>query len=455
MARTLVVCAVLVAWPFSAPAQETVIKLTVRPADAPKPALKYQLLPELREMNPGNPIQGYMKCFMEQNHFFFNKQSEEDRDKWLAAPLKELPLEKLRNYGSGALRQADDAARLDTPDWQILLKAKSEGVHLLLPEVQQMRRVAAALKVRFRAEVADGRLDDALVTAKTMFGMARHLGDHPTLIGDLVGVAVASLAVGPLDEMLGQPGCPNLYWALTDLPSPFLDLRKGRQDGRVMALSLFAHLDETSPMTPAQLAKVVAVFQKALQYDDPAKAVRTWAEARAKDEAHVAAARTRLLDYGSAEARVKEFSPLQVVLLDEKRAFEVRRDELVKTVALPFWQAEKLLPAPPKGKGESLLGELVSEGVHNVHRAQARLDQRLAMLRLVEAVRMYVATHDGKLPTALSDVTVPLPDDPVTGKPFVVTFDGQTSRVVIKGSPPRGQEKVASFNVRYEVTFAQ
>ena len=33
----------------------------------------------------------------------------------------------------------------------------------------------------------------------------------------------------PLEEMLQQPGCPNFFWALTDLPSPFIDLHKGLQ----------------------------------------------------------------------------------------------------------------------------------------------------------------------------------------------------------------------------------
>ena len=41
---------------------ETLIRLNVSPAPAPKPALRYRLLPELKEMNPGNPIQNYMKC---------------------------------------------------------------------------------------------------------------------------------------------------------------------------------------------------------------------------------------------------------------------------------------------------------------------------------------------------------------------------------------------------------
>ena len=86
--------------------------------------------------------------------------------------------------------------------------------------MQQLRSLARALKVRFRAEVALGRFDDAIRTAKTMFAMSRHLGEHPTLIGDLVGMAIASMAIGPLEEMLEQPGCPNLYWALTNLPEP-------------------------------------------------------------------------------------------------------------------------------------------------------------------------------------------------------------------------------------------
>ena len=54
-------------------ATETLIRLNVSPAPAPKPALRYLLLPEIREMNPGNPIQNYLKCFMEQHKFFFDK----------------------------------------------------------------------------------------------------------------------------------------------------------------------------------------------------------------------------------------------------------------------------------------------------------------------------------------------------------------------------------------------
>ena len=215
---------------------ETLIRLSVSPAPAPKPALRYLLLPELKEMNPGNPIQNYLKCFMEQQKFFFDKEAFERREKLLTMPLKELPAQELKDYGGFALRQADWAARLDTPDWQILLKLKTDGVALLLPDVQQMQPLANALKVRFRAEVALGRFDDALRTAKTMFAMSRHMSEHPTLVGNLVGISIANLAIGPLEEMLEQPGCPNLYWALTNLPVPLVPMDKGMGGERALVL---------------------------------------------------------------------------------------------------------------------------------------------------------------------------------------------------------------------------
>src|SRR4051794_35921703 len=119
MTRVLLATLMLTALPLGARAEETVIRLNVRPMPAPKPALRYQLLPPLRELNPGNPIQGYLRCFAEQQHFFFDKEAVGRRKKMLAMPLQELAAQELRDYGGSALREADWAARLDNPDWQI------------------------------------------------------------------------------------------------------------------------------------------------------------------------------------------------------------------------------------------------------------------------------------------------------------------------------------------------
>jgi hypothetical protein len=461
MARTLILCALLLSLPLACRADEpqpteTVIRLTVQPMAEPRPALRYQLLPELKEMEPGNPILGYLKCFMEQTNFFHTREALDNREKWQTMPLKDLPLDEVRDYGGKLMRRVDQAARLDTPDWQVLLPLKREGIRLLLPEVQELRNLASALKVRLRGQVAERRFDEAITTAKTMFALSRHLGEHPTLISDLVGMAIAFLAIGPLDEMLEQPGCPNLFWALTSLPSPLIDLHHGLQGERAIVDAELRLINARAAMSEAQLQAAVTRIEELfplVQVQPPKGNVRAWLDARIKDEAHMTTARKRLTESGLPPDRVKQFPPLQVVLLDEKLAFELRRDEKMKWVTLPFWQAEPHLggrAAPREGTEELLEPLLGTQSYRKVRQAQMRLEQRLALLCHVEALRLYAAGHDGKLPARLDDIGLPLPLDPATGKPFGYKLEDDTATV--RGTPPRGETN-AAFNVRYEVTI--
>jgi hypothetical protein len=432
---------------------EMLIRLNVRPMPAPKPALRYRLLPELKEMNPGNPIQYYMKCMMEQKSFFFDLEAFQNRDKLLTLPLKEVPAQAPPEDGRYALSQADWAARLDTPDWQILLKLKTDGISLFLPEVQQMRGLSRALNVRYRAEIAQCRFDDAIRTAKTMFAISRHLGEHPTLIGDLVGIAIASVTNSGLEEMLEQPGCPNLYWALTNLPIPLIPLDRGMDGERVMHQWLFHDLDDSAPMSMEQLNRFVADTDKNLGLDDgtpPIRGVRAWLDARTKDAAIISAARIRLVEYGLREERLMRFPADQVILLDEKRELEVRFDDDTKTITFPLWQVEALTAQIKAKRPPAVFADELVPALRNVRLAQCRVDQRIALLRHIEALRLHAALHNGTLPAKLSDVSVPLPVDPVTGKPFRYEVTGNTAH--LRGNPPAGQEKVPPFNIHYVVT---
>jgi hypothetical protein len=333
------------------------------------------------------------------------------------------------------------------------LNMKADGIYTSIPDVRQLRPLARALKVRFRAEVALGRFDDALRTAKTMFAMSRHLGQHPTFVGNLYGFAIANLTIGPLEEMLEQPNCPNLYWALTNLPNPLVSLDTARQGERVGIMQwVFRDLDDSAPMSADRLKGFIASMDKLLKVEHPNKlgaGLRAWLDARTKDQGMVGAARRRLVEVGLSEARVQLFTADQVILLDEKRELEVRFDDVMKTINLPAWQAEAV-GTLYKRTNEPALFEFVP-AVDEVVRARGRLDQRIALLRHVEAVRLYAAEHNGTLPAKLSDVTVPLPDDPFTGKPFRYEVNGTSAH--LRGSPPPGMEKDPAFNVHYEVTL--
>jgi hypothetical protein len=438
VSRTLLCCAALAVLALPARAEQTVtstetlVRLTVRPMAAPKPALRYLLLPELKEMNPGNPIPNYLKCNLDQDN-----SSERSV------------------IGRTALRQADWAARLDKPDWQITLQLKTEGIGLLIPDVQKMRELASALQERFREENAQRRFDDSIRTAKTMFAMARHMSEHPTLIGDLVGIAIAFVAIGPLEEMLEKPGCPNLYWALTNLPRPLVSLDKGLEGERVLIRGEFRLLNERDPMSADQINKLVAHVDKlrALADKRPEKSTRAWLNERNKDEKAIAAARARLVEVGFPAKRLQRFPADQVFLLDEYWVYEVRRDEVMKLANLPAWQAEAQGIGRPyqRRKDTGLFADLLVPALGKVFRARVRLEQRIALLRHVEALRLYAAAHAGKLPAKLSDCEVPLPPDPFTGKPFHYQVDGATAH--LRGSPPPREAKNPAYNVHFQVTI--
>ncbi len=308
--------------------------------------------------------------------------------------------------------------------------------------------------MRFRAEIAQARFDDALRTSKTLFAISRHLGAHPTIIGNLVGMAIAALATSQLEEMLEQPGCPNLYWALTNLPSPLIPLDKGMDGERVMHQWVFRDLSDSVPMNQAQLDRFLADKDRLLEIGQSSSAkpgVRAWLGARTKDEKVVSAARRRLVEYGLREERLARFPAEQVILLDEKRELEVRFDDDMKTITFPLWQVEALTAQIKVKKPPALFADALVPFVRNARQAQARIDQRIALLRHIEALRLHAAEHSGALAAKLSDISVPLPVDPVTGKPFRYEATGNTAH--LRGSPPSGLENVPVFNPHYEVTL--
>src|SRR5438093_644983 len=120
-------------------------------------------------------------------------------------------------------------------------------------------------------------------------------------------------------------------------------------------------------------------------------------------------------------------------------------DEVVKWHNMPPWEAqagmmkaEALLQEAGKTNPESAwLALMLVPALPKIYQAQARLDRRIAMLQTIEAVRLYAAAHDGKLPAKLADITdVPLPVDPATGQAFEYTL--RKDGALLFAPPPPG-----------------
>src|SRR5262245_53319782 len=201
-------------------------------AAAPSRPFKYTLLPDPADLTPGNAASLWRQAYQASREA--KVPFGEKEYKWISreeTPLKDFPRKEVREHLDKiktVLRLADQAARRSSCDWDyppLTIQSVGEGLPAL-NEVQTAREMATLLSLRFRLELAEGRYDDAARTLQTGFSLSRQLGEYPSLIQNLVAVAITSIMLGRVEEWMQQPDAPNLYWALTALPAPFLDVRK-------------------------------------------------------------------------------------------------------------------------------------------------------------------------------------------------------------------------------------
>ena len=161
----------------------------------------------------------------------------------------------------------------------------------------------------------------------------------------------------------------------------------------------------------------------------------------------------RLVESGLIEANVNAFPPDQVILLDAARECQERFDEIAKTFKFPTLQFEEFTERYVAAKADhAYLAEELTPipSLVRVHLRKLASSSGLPSCGMW-SVRMHAAEHGGALPAKLSDVSVPLPADPFTGKPFLYERTGNTAHV--RGMPPGPEQNNAAFRVHYEITL--
>ena len=94
---------------------------------------------------------------------------------------------------------------------------------------------------------AERKFDDAVTTAKTMFALSRHLGEHPTEVANLVALWVSHVGPQRSRKWCSKRSARTCTRALTDLPSPPVDLRKGIQGEQTMITAELKGIRATRP----------------------------------------------------------------------------------------------------------------------------------------------------------------------------------------------------------------
>jgi hypothetical protein len=153
----------------------------------------------------------------------------------------------------------------------------------------------------------------------------------------------------------------------------------------------------------------------------------------------------------------------QVLAIYTERNYHVFADEWEALWYMPYWETvgherklvEHIAAARVAGGGEDRevipMVSLLLPAMQAARNAQTRLEREIASLRVIEALRMYAAEHDGKLPNSLDDIKqVPVPNNPATGKAFLYHVDGETAILELPASDgPLGSHR------RYEIQVAR
>lgn len=404
------------------------IQITLYPAAEPTPALKYRLLPKFIDRKPGNAAVFYGKVTAERGPFFRNRELRDKMERWRSAPLSDLLSEEARvPFKPRYLRKA---ALCRSCDWQLSLH---EGRYfgMLLPEVQQTREFARILATQARIQIAHGEYEQAIHSFQTCFALGRNVASGETLVHDLIGVAISSLTMDQMLEFVQQPDAPNLYWATTMLPRPFVDMR----DGMEAEMSLFElsfpelHNLESKRLSPEAGQKLLHDFSHyfALLSDQDSKLGRAAIYLKMQGEFPVA--KESLIEQAFTEKAIEAMSKEQVMALHFLHSYKHRLQDLGKYYHLPYRAAiEGMSAAIDRAEDDHSEFTKVLKMLKRAREAIAKNTRRFEVLRILEALRIHAAANGGKLPAKLDDITeVPIPLDPVTGKPFEYQLTGETA----------------------------
>jgi hypothetical protein len=293
--------------------------------------------------------------------------------------------------------------------------------------------------------------------------LGKHASEAPTLINVLVGVSICRQMLQQVEEWIQTPGSPNLYWALTELPRPYISLRRGMQGEQVFLEAEIPLLKDltTARLGPEQqkeLGEQVMRAQRNLEGGPRASTVADDAVMAMLAVKLYPEAKRALIAQGWKQADVEALPVIQVVLIRTLQQYQNLRDDLFKWVTLPYWQAG---PGIAQAENQIRKARANFEGVPfinllpalpRVAANNARLDRKIAALRCIEAIRLHAAMHDGQLPADLESVVdVPVPMDPMTGQSFLYRIEGD--KVVLEARSVPGLEHNPDYALRYELTM--
>ena len=435
--------------------------LSLVPAAEPVPAMSYRLLPRYLDQKTGNAALLYYSAAA----LCPDGDPEDIQQKisdWRDLPVDQLDrkeVDEALSSFSNCFHHIKLAAQRTYCQWEMPLE---DGFAMQLPHLSTFRRMIFAMQLQIRLKIADGQTDQALEMLQHGLYMGRGIAQGPTVIQDLVGTAITAVLLKEVEGLMQMSDSPNMYWALTTLPDPMIDMHSSLEYEREMLFIEFPALRnlENEVLSPAEASAIISDFMNKIQTlgggmgDVPFKGLLPvgWVML------HYSDAKEFLVRKGFSQQRIEAMPAAQAVLAYQKLEYQELLDNMFKWFALPYSQAQphldkskQMFDDDHRDKGiKTNLFRTLLPALSRIAFIQARLDRNIALLRTVEAIRMFAADHSGQLPGFLTEITaVPIPADPMTGKDFIYRrIDARNARLEAPVAPEESKRRPV-----YELTI--
>ena len=128
----------------------------------------------------------------------------------------------------------------------------SKGIGALLPHIQEARQLARILSLRLHVAVAKGDSATAIESLELQLALAQTMDHEPTLVTQLVRMAIAGMALSDLRELVGELPLSEPQLAALQRRLAALDAQRPMKDGllgeRAMGYHAFHNLSQLEGM---------------------------------------------------------------------------------------------------------------------------------------------------------------------------------------------------------------
>ena len=398
--------------------------LILRPKIAEQ-ALSSRLFPSADQLRRGSAAPIYLRMAYEasldmQNLDNLRRSNAEGKS------LEDLDVDFVLANASLRWGELKRAALRQHANWEYPLEEQA-WVEIGLPDVQQSRVFHYGIVQCARVDIKRGLIPQAEEKIQLALAYAKHVGETPFIVSRLIQSAQCSTTLHAFEELIQHPLSPNYFWDITSIPRPFVDVREAIQFESTIVEKTFPELLNLERLTTERdwnelqdrMFAGLPLFSgnaKIYQTEGPEKAaaISEWIKlAKERLPTKFPKYADKLNAMCDSEVSVRYWWERMTQLNRERLAVAL----LEPHEAIPRSIAEDKRLALTCADELPVATTLLALSNQFIRTAW-ELEQKFAMLRVVEAIRNWSGRNDGKLPASLANLTLPIPEDCLTNKPF-------------------------------------